>query len=609
MDKRTWLLPVIAAVLLAAAVVSFLDKWLWSNEVFNNLSMGIAYERDEPALVGLKAEAIRYCEAFAPSEAKRSCRIYQDSITDRVPFAHPITAVLGLQTRNLLSDSNWLQYLHRISIEVPLLSGILAIAIWLILTLALPHTERWLAAAGTLILLIVGQNHDRQFSPVPDALRDADSWSAPFALAIFSTAVFVMVRRTSLKLFTDPVWLAFDPHRALFSVAVILFFLSLILPPELNLLLSPIAFGFLILSGLPLIARRDMVSPVAVACILGLLFVAVTAQPLWFMRRLGYAGNLAALIYVGVIAIVSMRTNPRLAWLMPAIALFHLPIAALLGVATAVSEAIVCILRRRISHLLGAASVTAGIALFGIVKGFESAAFAPNSAVPSDAIPMILSWHGLLPALALVSMTLALAVLPFRLQEDRSIALVRAGLLVAAGLIASLIGFALTDQDPALLNAPGFAMFAKTGGYATPGLFGGAILALLLVLKRYVDGHPGDAYRFKNRKFFLLMPAVLLLLSVGKVDLKLRWGVADAPGNFWRYIVAQELHPAWCRYLSPTNLQDEVYYLSQSDPTNDAIIYWSALKGRLRSEAHLFDSSAFKVESAHENTRGCMEQN
>ena len=333
MNKKTWLIPVIVAGLLAASIFSFLDKWLWSNE-------------DEPALVRLKAEAIGYCDEFAPIDTKQSCRIYQNAITDRVPFAHPLTAVLGLQTRSLLSEPNWPQSLHRISIEVPLVSGILAIAIWLILTLALPPTERWLGAAGTLFLLIVGQNHDRHFSPVPDALRDAGSWSAPFAVAIFSTAVFWILRRTSLKVVADPVWLPFDPHRALFSVALILFFLSLILPPELNLLLSPIAFGFLVLGGLPLVARRDMVSPVALACVLGLMFVAVTAQPLWFMRRLGYAGNLAALVYVGVMALVSMRPNPRLAWLMPALALFHLPVAALLGVATAVAEAILCTLNR-----------------------------------------------------------------------------------------------------------------------------------------------------------------------------------------------------------------------------------------------------------------------
>lgn len=87
MNKKTWLIPVIVAGLLAASIFSFLDKWLWSNEVFNNLAMGLYYEKDEPALVRLKAEAIGYCDEFAPIDTKQSCRIYQNAIRclSRIP--------------------------------------------------------------------------------------------------------------------------------------------------------------------------------------------------------------------------------------------------------------------------------------------------------------------------------------------------------------------------------------------------------------------------------------------------------------------------------------------------------------------------------------------
>ena len=116
---------------------------------------------------------------------------------------------------------------------------------------------------------------------------------------------------------------------------------------------------------------------------------------------------------------------------------------------------------------------------------------------------------------------------------------------------------ALQDYDSSLLNAPGFAMFAKSGGYATPGLFSGAILALGLALARSL-GSPKETSAEASRPLTLfLVPALLLLLVVAKSDLKLRSGVAGSPVYFWRYLLAGELHPQWCRHLAEASLADK----------------------------------------------------
>ena len=605
-EHGEWVAPLLLALLMAAAIATFLDKWLWSNELFNSLSMGLSYGSQEESLMRLREEALRYCDVHAPPADLASCKVYQNVITDRARFAHPLSALLGLQTRNLLGDPHWLPGLHLISAELPLVSGFLALGLWLALTLALPRQDRATAVAVTLCLLAIGQSHDRGGSPLADTLREAGRWTAPVALAIAAAAPAILSKAMPVRLAS---WAARASHPSSHGLVLWasagLFLLSLILPPVANAALAPLAVAIFLAFWLPLAARDSALSPALLASIVGLLFVAVTAEPHWFMRRLGYAGSLAALIYVAAIALSVTRPRSRLVWLMAIMTLFHLPISALLGLTTAMAETILLLRTRAPSHLLGASVLTGAIGIGGAILGIDGATFAPGSARVDVAIPMILSWQGLAPAAATIAVTLSLAAVPLRALADETLPLARAGLLIAAGLAASLIAAALQQQDPALLNAPGFALFAKSGNYATPGLFAAGILSSLLALNRLLDSAAAPSHAPSSRNALVLATSLLLLMGVAKLDLKLRNGFAPGPLYLWRYVIAGDLHPQWCRFLSHASLEDDAYYLSKMDPTNDAIIYWSALKARLRVDAGTMDAQALTIGPAIDDPHGC----
>jgi hypothetical protein len=601
---RAWGPTLLLALILAASIVTFLDKWLWSNEVFNNLPMGVSYESGEQGLTRLRNEALHYCDQFAAPDDLKACRIYQDSVTDRLYFAHPLTALLGLQVRGLLGEPDWLQRLHWIAIELPLVSGVLALVIWSMLTMALPGPERGMAVSVTLCLLLISYGHDRNFAPLPDAVRDAGTWLAPTTLLLVAIAAFVLARRRAViwpSLIASP-----DATRTLFRAALVLVILSVALPPAFNAVLAPVAMVALLLGALPVAAGATSFRPAVFAAALGMLFVAVSAAPIWFLRRFGYASSLASLVYMATIALATIKPNSRMVWVMPAMALFHLPVAALLGAATTIAELLLALIRRRPSHLLGAASITAAVGISGVVFLIESTAFTPGSARPADAIGMILHWPGLLPAVAAIALSFAFALIAGRMDEGRGIGLARAGLLITGGLTIVTIAAALQDQDPTLLNAPGFALFAKSGEYATPALFLTGILLVCLSLGSAVLPPGADrAYTATPRGTVLLVVSVLLLITVAKTDLRLRYAFLPAPLEFWRFLVAGELHPEWCRHLRQASLADETYYLSPANPMNDPIIYWSAMKARLRIEANLLQPDAMIFRPAADDPEGC----
>ncbi|HXV23715.1 MAG TPA: hypothetical protein VED46_05590 [Alphaproteobacteria bacterium] len=608
-DSRGWVAPLLLALLMSAAILTWLDKWLYSNEVFNNLSMGLSYQPDDEPLARLRDEALRYCALYASASEAESCRAYQNVITDRFFFAHPLTALVGLQTRDLAQRPNGMARLHWIALEAPLIGAAIALSIWFLLTLALPRADRTAAVVFTLLLLLVGHSHERIFAPVPDLIRNAGGWPAPLTLVAFS-ALGYLIAWGSQRSERFLSWAEFlsEPRslKALFWAALALSAASLALPPPFNALLAPLAIGSLAASLAPLVHRSPSLSPLVLAAALGMLFASVTSEPLWVARRMGTAASFATLIYLAVIGLVTLRPRTCLVWALPLMAVFHLPLTALLGLATLIAEAIVGIRTRRISSLLGAAGLSFAIGMAGIVYGIDSAAFAPESARPGDVAALILSWSGLAPALASMVVLGFLALIPLHQGSDPGIALSRAGLLILQGAGAALISAAILQQDGALLNAPGYAMFAKPADYLTPALFPAGILAILLTLWRLLcDDSDSKEMNGRRREALLLLTAVFLLVCVSKLDLKARNSFAPAPVNVWRYAISGKMHRQWCQRLGEARFDDETYYLSKEDPTNDAVIYWSALKARVRSDAKRFRPEDFVVLPAPDRASQC----
>jgi hypothetical protein len=608
---RRWhrLAPFLLAVLMAAQLLTYLDKWLFSNEVFNNLSMGLVYSTDDETLGLLRQEAIKYCEEFTRGTQLKLCRSYQNLIADSLYYAQPLGATLGSHTRSLLHDPDWLSSLHWIAVGQPLIGGTIAIALWLFLTLRLPAESRFPFVLLMFIWMTTAQSNDRAATPFPDAIREAGSWLAPLFIA---AAAAVGWASAKARLEALDVWVrrVAGPNGVtrVLGVSVAIYLLALALPEELNLPLALAACAMLV--GLLLVLRGNgPLPPVVLASVIGLLAISITSANYWFMRRLGFAASLATLIYIALIAVVTVRPFTRLAWIMPVMAVLHLPISGMVGLATFLCECLLTIRRRRASPLLYASALTAAIGITASRLLIESALLSTASANIAEALRFIVSWPALIPALASIGLAGAFCLVLLRGTEERSLALARGGLLILQGLGAALLAAAIREQDPGLLLTPGYAIVAMPAHYMVPALFCAGSLALLLSFQASASvlDQPGSR-RWGIPASLAVTAALLLLMATAKVDLKLRNIYGPAPINFVHYIVQGKHHPQWCHFET-ARMDDDVYYLSRTRPTNSPIIYFSALKARMRVDRGVANPDALVVEPAihrddcHENPR------
>ena len=605
-----WLAPLIVTVLITLTILTWLDKWLYSNEVFNNLSMGLSYSPKDPLLVELKEQALHYCTQYATDSELKECNIYQDAITDDLYFAHPLTALIGLQARKLLDNPDSWTELHRIALEPPLIGIALALPLWFLLCLAIPRSDRTTAVGLMFLIIFIGQCHDREWVPIPDLIHNAGTWLAPLTLIAVVVATYLLAARSTRPGFL-PDWAErfVNPaeSRNLFWLALAIFALSAVAPPSLNVILAPLGLAGLV-TAVFLVARRNpSLSPVLLACIIGLLFAAITSEPRWVARKLGTASGFVSLLYMGIIALVSVQPRSRLVWVFPLLTFFHAPLTALLGLATVIAELVLKCFGSKTSNLIYPAALSFLISITVVLLGFESTAFAPGTAKLSDLVALALHWPGLLPAFVSLVVVGLFTIFALRGSSLSTIAIARAGLLILQGLGAALISAAVLRQDPALLNAPGYAMFAKPAFYITNTLLETGSVALLLALgHRLAESEAPSATNRSSRNAMLLVSALLLLTATSKLDMRLRNSYAPGVINLWRYVVLGEFHPDWCRHLRQANFDDETYYLSKEDPTNDAAIYWSALKARVRIDRGVAKPESFKVLPAPDNGPECQ---
>jgi hypothetical protein len=244
--------PFVVALLFFATVIGGFEKWLYSNEVFNALSMGISYSTENSGLLRLRDEALVYCRTYAQPAEMRACEYYQNSISEQLAYAHPLTAAIGLQTRALLNDPDWVLKLQHIALQPVLIGGTLAIALWLFLTMRLPRPEREVAVAVTFCLLLIAQSRNDGYRLIPDPIMDVGSWWAFLTLAGVALASFLFAKGipgTPLH-----IWNRDDPlaPRFIAIAAVSVFLVSLVLPEAASAGLEPLALisFFLLLAWL-----------------------------------------------------------------------------------------------------------------------------------------------------------------------------------------------------------------------------------------------------------------------------------------------------------------------------------------------------------------------
>ena len=141
--------------------------------------------------------------------------------------------------RCILPD--WLLKLQHIALEPLLISGTLAVALWLFITLKLPRPERKVGAAVTLCFLVIAQSRSDQYRLIPDPIMDVGSWWTFLTLAGVAVASFITTKAFPVDRLRISRWDEHRANRVFVSTAGIAFVLSLVLPPAANALLGPLA--------------------------------------------------------------------------------------------------------------------------------------------------------------------------------------------------------------------------------------------------------------------------------------------------------------------------------------------------------------------------------
>jgi hypothetical protein len=592
-----------SAALAATMLVLTLDwfhGWLYGMEVFHALSMGLSYDPAAAPLLQLRAQALEYCERYAAPERLVECFHFQNVITERLAYAHPLTALIGLNVRGLIGRPDWLPDLQTVAAWAVLGPVLLALALWTLFTLAIPAERRGAVLAYTAVILLASQTRDNNHSVVPDLIAQAARWSAMYVIVgVLSLAGLILwarrvnglaAMRRSLR------WIDMSPsHIALAAAAV--YAISLLAPSELNWLLQPGAWLLVLLTVLAAAQWRTDAGPLLLG--LGLLAIAVTSDQFWYLRPVGPMRSLGALLFVSIIALATVRPKHPLLALMPVIAAFHVALAAQLSLVTFVIELALCVRRRAISHLLLAAALTFAISFAAVRLGVESPFLSPETTDLTRVVSSLLAWPGIASASAAVVLVLALSAAMLRYDDG----LARSAMMIAAGLVIALLSIGLIEQNPALENAPGYALFAKSIHYLTAPLFGAGMMGLLLGLGS--PAGPTSAHGSSGIPTPVLS-ALLLLMVVAKADLRPRDTVSDS-AEIVGYVFLGHLHPSWCADLWQVRPDDDTYVLSTRNPVSASVNLLSALKMRMRMEAGSLRPEQIRIEPQQPNPAGCRE--
>lgn len=599
----------LAVGIILAMTLARTDDWLYRNEIFAWLASGITFDADNPSLLAFQAAAVENCQQFT-EEPTSVCRDYQKTFGDSTYFYRPIHGLFGRGLIDSYGTRPWLEDLHAAGLYPHLLGGLLAIALWLIYVRAMPGDSRFLVAAMSVLLLLLGYYRDEASLVMPDFFDGGvRAWEA-IALSLFAGAVifgYRLAERYVLYGGARLVERVLQHRRRVFLALAAVVVLNFALPPATAAVVQFLAFAALLLAMWWMISSQER-SPLIVGALLVFLFIMICGDSQFLLRKLEVARTQLYLVFGVYLTYVAIRPRGKLVYALPAFAVFHIPATAMLALALLLAEIPLCLRRLRISPLLLVSAITFALWYSFMLSSHAGLSSQSNLEI-GHVFDVVARSPRLWPSALAVLLTASVSLWPLLLRSDRFDHIARCGILALIGVVTTFIAYAFLDVEPGLRLAPGYYQLVSLYKYLGQGLAFAVVLGVTLVL--FELNQPQPAERESNafavrRAWWRVAPiaGIVLLTGVAKIDLTPRLLVSEALYNAVVYIGLGHLHPDWCR-LAPGAGFDDHYILSGDKPTSGAENAFSALKLKLRLARGVHDPAAMTISVVKPDDDGC----
>jgi hypothetical protein len=462
-----------------------------------------------------------------------------------------------------------------------------------------------------LLLLLLGYYRDEPSLVLPDPFAGGvRAWEAAVLLVVAGAVFFG--QRLAGRVLPGGIgglaaWIA--AHRTrLLQVLLAAAVLNLALPPIGAAAVQVLALAAAVVAAWWLVASKDL-SPWIVGSLVVLLVVTVSGDSHFLLRKLETSKNQLNLVLGAYLAYLAFRPRGLPVYLLPALAVFHVPATALFGLVLFLAELPLCLRRLRLSPALVVSGVSFALWTW-FMQMSEVGVGDPSGGAMWHALSLVVASPRLLPTALVLALVSAVSLWPLLRRDETWDPVARCGLLALQCLGVLFTGLAVLEADPALELAPGYFQIVKASNLLGPPLAFGIVLSLALVLFRMTaEGAPSEAEapspgRADWRRVGTVA-LLVLLLGLAKIDLAPRFLVLDALKNTVVHIALGRYDPDWCRYLAQGAGFDDRYILSGTNPTNGAENAFSALKLKLRIARGLHDPDAMEISVAEAQENGC----
>jgi hypothetical protein len=581
----------LAGLMLVTAVwLSNITEYGSGNDANYNLGNGYAIDPADPFLHKLHDSAVANC----PAE-DNWCIGYQQLILSDLHFNYPIFALFGRLLPLLHPGEPFGAAAATATLAAVTTGFVLAMALFLLVQAKLPARSRVAIALmfliGAPVVLLARESPFHQ----PD-IHTSVTWIRLAAYlgiiaAAWCTARLAVVRRLAERLHDWLVSASVRPLVVMAIAGIVVMFGCRLAFPE-----SPIVWGagvvlFLAMMVMScLLARTGFITGITIVFLIFL-----TVNPIYFFAPVTYASDRGN-IFLATAALITYLVrypNGRFAWLLPALALFHVSLCSVVATALFAMEACVFLWRRRVTLLLG---VSAAVMILG--RLFTSLSFHGfGSSVGLRTVAgVVVESDRFLPGMLFAAMLGAAGLLLLQRREPKwdpaARVIVLAALLAAGTQITPIL-----DLAKFTLFDPGLAAILLAPHYLGPTLAVAGVATLVTCL---LDTANSTASAAAVPRLAVLAFAAIGVLEVVRVS-----GTGVSPAEWARNAATSLGELASARgKLSRDPLfhrlraDDDVYLLrSHLWPQSDPIIYLSLLKYKMRAAAGLFDPQRAVIET------------
>ena len=599
----------VSTCLLLVFVLARADDWLFRNETFAWISGVFAVDPADPSLVRFHDRAVENC-ARAVQNSQDVCRDYQATFFGSTVLFHPLNELFASTLPMRYGHRPWLEDLHWAATGTLLVGGFLAIGLWLLLVIGLPRGDRGIMAVLTVLLLLFGHYRDEPALLVPDPFADGVGMAEVAGLFVISALVFGQRWAGPYLLHgrLDLTGKAGKYRRRLFQGLWVAVLLNFILPQFGAGAVQLVTLCAFLVAAWWVMEVEEW-PPMMAGAILVFLFIMISGDHFYLLRKLETARHQLYLVFGAYLVYVAARPRGSLIYLLPALAVFHVPAAALLGLALCLAEIPLCLRRMQISRLFVVSAVTFAIWYWVMQRNAVELGNSSSLAL-TESLQWVLESSNLWPAVFTIGLLAGISLWPLALRTRAYDHVARCGFLALQGFGVSVFSLTILDHVPASSLKAEYFMLIWLPAYLGPAIAFGVVLSLSLVLFDLGKHRQSDQFEVASEggiDWRQLSPVLglVFLIAITKIDLAPRFLLVDAVRNSVSYIALQNIHPDWCRYLAPGAGFDDYYILSVQDPTAGAENAFSALKLKLRLSLGVHEPDQMVISTVEPQDGGC----